>query len=52
MKASVVSSTKLCDMITVFMDWYKTGLRLGLRDLDVRKRTIHRSCWSIETLHV
>lgn len=29
-------ATKIRDMITVFMDWHKTGLRLGLRDLDIR----------------
>lgn len=34
---------KLYSMIMVLTDWHKTGLRLGLRDLYVRKWMVHRS---------
>ncbi|TRX93873.1 hypothetical protein FHL15_005255 [Xylaria flabelliformis] len=40
---NLASVTKLHGMITVLTDWHKTGLRLGLRDLNVRKWTVHRS---------
>ncbi|KAI0008027.1 hypothetical protein F4779DRAFT_619024 [Xylariaceae sp. FL0662B] len=35
--------TKTYGMITVLSGWHQTGHRLGLRDLDVRKSTVHRS---------
>lgn len=43
MRVSVVSLTKFHSMITVLTEWHQTGHRLGLRDLDVRKFTVHRS---------
>ncbi|KAI8947687.1 hypothetical protein F4801DRAFT_592388 [Xylaria longipes] len=36
-------ATKLHNMVMVLTDWHKTGLRLGLRDLNVRKWTVYRS---------
>lgn len=35
--------TKFHGMVTVLSDWHRTGLRLGLRDLDLRRSSVHRS---------
>lgn len=41
--ANLSIATRLYNMIMVLMGRHKIGLRLGLRDLNVRKWTVHRS---------